>query len=176
MHLRRVGWLPHCLPTHRRRIRKLCLPSQENRDKDPVIGRVFVLSLFPTLNLRNRGINRFEKAILTKASKETRVIFNILNTVNHSNSRHSCNVLIPPFPVPRVQRKYSPPALADYRPRTNTPSAEDKITLSEARIMRTETTVDLPRRPKVPATTQAALLALLNALTSRLSTNSPPCS
>lgn len=69
MYLRRVGWLPHCLPTHRRRIRKLCLPSQENRDKDPVIGRVFVLSLFPTLNLRNRGINRFEKAILTKAKK-----------------------------------------------------------------------------------------------------------
>ena len=69
MHLRRVGWIPHCLPTHRRRIRKLCLPSQENRDKDPVIGRVFVLSLFPTLNLRNRGTNRFEKAILTKAKK-----------------------------------------------------------------------------------------------------------
>ena len=63
------------------------------------------------------------------------------------------------FPVPRVQLKYSPSALADYRPRTNTPSAEDKITLSEARIMRTETTVDLPRRPEVPATTQAALLA-----------------
>ena len=42
MHLRRVGWLPHCLPTHRRRIRELCLPSQENRGKDPVIGRVFV--------------------------------------------------------------------------------------------------------------------------------------
>lgn len=57
MHLRRVGWLPHCLPTHRRRIRKLCLPSQENRDKDPVIGRVFVLSLFPTLNLRNSGLS-----------------------------------------------------------------------------------------------------------------------
>ena len=70
MHLRRVGWLPHRLPTHRRRIRKLYLPSQENRDKDPVIGRVFVLSLFPTLNLRNRGINRFEKAISTKAPKE----------------------------------------------------------------------------------------------------------
>ena len=174
MHLRRVGWLPHRLPTHRRRIRKLYLPSQENRDKDPVIGRVFVLSLFPTLNLRNRGINRFEKAISTKAKKSFNS--NILNTVNHSSSRHSCNVLIPPFPVPRVQRKYSPSALADYRPRTNTPSAEDKITLSEARIMRTETTVDLPRHPKVPATTQAALLALLNALTSRLSTNSPPCS
>ena len=168
MHLRRVGWLPHCLPTHRRRIRKLCLPSQENRGKDPVIGRVFVLSLFPTLNLRNRGINQ--------SPKRNSCHFNSLNTVNHSSSRHSCNVLIPPFPVPRVQRKYSPSALADYRPRTNTPSAEDKITLSEARIMRTETTVDLPRRPKVPATTQAALLALLNALTSRLSTNSPPCS
>ena len=55
--------------THRRRIRNRCLPSQENRGKDPVIGRVFVLSLFPTLNLRNRGTNRFEKAILTKAKK-----------------------------------------------------------------------------------------------------------
>ena len=34
-----------------RRIKKHCLLSQEDRDKDPVIGRVFVLSLFPMFDL-----------------------------------------------------------------------------------------------------------------------------